>query len=160
MDGRARDQTRAAAPGEVPPVTAETIGQVPLWLGFLGGAVGWSAHLLLSYGLIPVACAMASDLVLHLVTLVTAGTCLGAGIVAWWCWRRLNDGPGRRLAVTDPDAAIVPGAGRPADTARDDAGRSIRRARFMAVTGLWASGLFFAITVVEGLPVFLQDSCL
>lgn len=162
MDAPSLDHTRAAGPGEVPAATAETIGQVPLWFGFLGGSVGWSAHLLLSYGLIPVACAAASDLVLHAVTLVTAGICLAAMIVAWRCWRRLNDGSVDTRALTNPDAAVIPetAAEPPADTARHDRGRSIRRARFMAVTGLWTSGLFFAVTVVEGLPVFLQDSCL
>jgi hypothetical protein len=162
MGGPSLDRMRAGRPGEVPAATAATIGQVPLWFGFLGGALGWSAHLLLSYGLIPVACAAASDLVLHVVTLVTAGICLAAGIVAWWCWRRLNDGAVDRRALTDPDAAILPKAatGRTGEPARHDRDRSVRRARFMAITGLWTSGLFFGVTVVEGLPVFLQDACL
>jgi hypothetical protein len=108
-----------------------------LWFAMLGGPAGWSAHLLASYPLVPVACTLSSVWLLHVVTLLTAGVAAAAGVVGWKLWR---------AAGTNRE----PDAGDPA----------MRRASFMALSGM-ALGAFFAfVTIVEGLPVFFGHPCL
>lgn len=115
-------------------------GRALLWFAFLGGPVAWSAHLLASYPLVPVACERASTLPLNLVTLATALVAAASAAAGAWGLRRLR-------------AAEAPGGG-------GGLGDAPRRARFMARFGLWSGVFFTFVILVEGLPPLLQHPCL
>lgn len=128
-------------------------GRPTLWLAFLGGPVAWSAHLLASYPLVPLACESGSTMALNLVTvamLTLAGASAAAGA---WGLRRLGRTSGGGSTAAPPGPAGTGGGSLSAEAA-------VRRARFMARFGLW-SGLFFMLVIaVEGLPPLLQHPCL
>lgn len=107
-----------------------------LWFGFLAGPLGWTAHLLLSYPLVPLVCASGLEIILYLVSLVTMAVIVVGGFVTWRIWQRARK-----------------------DVPRDDDDRAVIRTRFMALTGLLMNGLFLFVTAVESLPILLQDPC-
>lgn len=106
-----------------------------LWFGLFGAPVAWALHIGISYPLVPFVCATGREWVLHAITVVTALIALAAGVLAWRSWRRL-----RETAQPSDD----PPAGR---------------RTFMAFYGMFISGLFFLVTVAEGLPVFFLHPC-
>jgi hypothetical protein len=107
-----------------------------LWFAFLGGPAGWTAHLLASFPLVPVACDMGTNALLNAITAVTALVCAAAAVTGWIALRRLPAGqPG---TVGDP----------------------FGRARFMARAGIILGIFFTFVTLVEGLPPLLHDACL
>lgn len=114
---------------------SSSAGLWPLWFGMLAGPIAWSVRLLVSYPLVPVACARGGDLLLHLVTLATALVALAAGLVSWRRWRRAGE------------------------TGQAGAGERRRRDRFMALFGVFSSGFFFLVILVEGSMVFLVSAC-
>lgn len=122
----------AAAAGERP-------GLVWLWFGFLGPPIIWAVKFMVAYALVPGACSAAGLLALNVMTLVAlAGTVL-AGVVAARSWRRTR---GEHGAQREPGQA------------------GWRRARFMALAGIFSSALFTAVIVAEGLANVLVDPCL
>lgn len=117
----------------------ERPGLVWLWFGFLGPPIIWGVKFMVAYALVPGACSAAGLLALNVVTLVAlAGTVL-AGAVAARSWRRTR---GEHDAVGDADQT------------------GWRRARFMALSGIFSSALFTAVIVAEGLANVLVDPCL
>lgn len=123
-----------AATGD--PNDGRPVGNAALFFGLLGGAIAWSLHLLASYPLVGVACHFAGDIILNAVTLATATLALAATVVAWRSWRLI------RHAEPRPEIE-----------------NRLRRARFMALSGMILSGFFLFVTVVEGMPVWLQGAC-
>jgi hypothetical protein len=107
-----------------------------LWFALLGGPVAWSAHLLASYPLVPVACSAGTVMMLHGVTAVTVLIAAASGVVGWR--------ERRRLRGSEPEG---------------DLRIAHRRACFMAVSGIWLGGFFALVTLVEGLPVLFGDPC-
>jgi hypothetical protein len=122
-------------------VSAELAANEPkrmglLWFALLGGPVAWSAHLLASYPLVPVACSVGTVTMLHAVTAATVLMAAASGMVGWRECRRLQgDEPEGDLRIAH------------------------RRAYFMAVSGIWLGGFFAVVTLVEGLPVLFGDPC-
>jgi hypothetical protein len=107
-----------------------------LWFAFLGGPVAWSAHLLASYPMVSVACAMGTSAPLHAITAITAALAAAAALTGFLAYRRVR-------------------RGGPAG-----AGDRYARARFMAIAGMVMAGFFTFVILVEGLPPALQDPCL
>lgn len=123
-------------------------GDVPLpalWFALLGGPAAWSAHLLASYPLVPVACRMGTTAPLNILTAVTAAIAVAAAGTGWWGYRRSRS--------TGDDGAPGHSAG-PGRT-----GGTESRAGFMAFAGLLLAILFTFAIVLEGLPPVLQDPC-
>ncbi len=114
--------------------TFERLGSPMLWFGILGGPMAWSAHLLVSYGLVYVVRGTGWAFLLHLTTLTTALVALAAGIAAWRGWRH----PPAENRAEMPDVAA--------------------RRRFMGYIGLLLSGLFFLVILVEGTPPLFLDA--
>jgi nicotinamide riboside transporter PnuC len=131
-----REPRTARDTPELPAEPDAPVSQLPLWFALLGGPIAWTAHLLLSYPLVPVVCATGGELLLHAITLVTAVVSLAAAIVGWWSWRKAR--------------AAQPGATQD---------RLVRRTNFMGRAGALTSGLFFLVIIAEGLPVLLQNPC-
>jgi hypothetical protein len=107
-----------------------------LWFALLGGPAAWTAHLLASYPLVPVACAAGSVMALHAVTAVSVAVATASGLTGWRECRRLRG----RVAEDGEDVRV-------------------RRAYFMAVSGMFLGGFFAFVTLAEGLPVFFGDPC-
>lgn len=113
------------------PNRREPVPLTALWFALLGGPLAWSAHLLGSYPLVPLACRTGSTAPLIILTLCTAAIALAAAGTGWWAYRRAPGG--------------------------EDTGRS--RPAFMALAGLLLALLFTFAVVLEGLPALLQDPC-
>lgn len=107
-----------------------------LWFGFLGGPIAWSARLLISYPLVPVACDLGSELILHAVTAVTALLAISAGAVSLWNQRRLGN-------ATEADAGA----------------EMSRWPIHFARAGAWLSALFLLAILAEGMTVLLESPC-
>lgn len=118
------------------PPRAEATSAVPLWFGVLAGPIAWTVHLLLSYALLPLACASGLLILLHAVTLATALVTAAAGFVAYR--RQSEPGTDDRGGVRGPSTGYV---------------------RFMARSGVALSALFLFVILLEGLPVFFLGPC-
>ena len=119
------------------PTRAGEIGTLPLWFGFTAGALAWTVHLLLSYAILPIACASGTAWILHAVTLGTLlWTALG-GLVAYRAWKS-----------SPPEQ---PGSTR---------GPATGFRHHMALYGLLLNVLFGFAIVLEGLPVAILSPCL
>ena len=118
-------------------MTAVAAGERPrlvwLWYGFLGPPIIWAVRFMVAYALVPGACSAGGLLALNAVTLGALGGTVLAGVVAAGSLRRTRGQP------SDPDW---------------------RRARFMAIAGLFTAALFTAVIVAEGLANVLVDPCL
>lgn len=113
-----------------------------LWFALLGGPAAWTAHLLGSYPLVPVACRMGTTAPLNILTAVTAVIALAAAATGWWAYRR-SRGP----------VGADPARGSGVEVAEP-------RPAFMGMLGLMLALLFAFAILMEGLPPVLQDPCL
>jgi hypothetical protein len=115
-------------------------GNVTLWFGFLGGALAWTLHLLASYLLAEGSCAPALAvegtrvsstvaILMHSATLAGALVALAATLSARSQWQRW----------------------------RGDADRSGRA--YIGLAGVFVSGAFLLIILIEGLPPLLVPPC-
>jgi hypothetical protein len=66
----------------------------------LGGAIAWATHLVVIYALQPIACATASGLVIHLMTILFGGVTVGAIVVAMRGRGRPDAGQAERWLAT------------------------------------------------------------
>jgi hypothetical protein len=106
------------------------------WFGVSAGALAWTAHLLISYALRPLACATGLTIILHAVTLGALVVTAAGGVVAYRDWRA-----GR--------AAEPTGSGR----------QQIGYRWYMGLSGVLLNGLFGFATLLEGLPVAFVSPC-
>lgn len=105
------------------------------FIAILGAPAVWALHLLVSYGLVAVACQTGGVLLLHGVTVVAALLTLGTG-AAGWRFKTLAQ------AHPDPD------------------GSNVSMDRFLWYVALTTSLLFFVVVLVQGLPNFFLSPCL
>lgn len=112
---------------------ARRVSRWALWFGVLAGPLAWTAHLLLSYPLVYVACGVGwwGMALLNAITLATALLAVAGGVVGWRSWRRA--GPG-----ADPPAGSV---------------------RFMGRSGVLLSALFLFAILLEGAPNLALSPC-
>jgi hypothetical protein len=116
-----------------------------LWFGVLGGALAWTAHTLIDWGIDETTCrAGATDLagvpmkpVLIGSTLLFLLVSAVATAVAWRQWRTLQAAEG-----ADPRSQL-----------------RLRRAGFMAVVGFAADAVFTVILVCTAVSVFVFPVC-
>ncbi|SCF35782.1 hypothetical protein GA0074696_4810 [Micromonospora purpureochromogenes] len=123
---------------------ARLTGGLLLWYGVLGGAVAWTVHVLVAWGLDELACAAGSErvsavplgpavgLAVVVPALVTAGSLAVAALV----WRRT--------------------AGAQSAGAED---RAFGRSRMLAIVGIWLNLLFLTIIVLGGIAVLVLPPC-
>ncbi|MFC0531703.1 hypothetical protein [Phytohabitans kaempferiae] len=129
------------------PPRAVRLGGLLMWYAVLGGAVAWSTHLILAWGVTELACAGGHNDVagVPLRTFVAGAVVLpglataAALAVAWPAWRR---------AVAATRAA----------TDESDRTRA-QRAAMMALIGLGADALFLAIIIAGGAALLVFPSC-
>jgi len=120
---------------------AETIGSAGLWFGVLAGPLVWAAQLLIDYGLDEmIACAPANH---H------RGTFAGVGIETV-------------IQITNAVATVIAFLAfavsfRAYRRLRTDDATPAFRARWMAIAGMFLSGLFLMVIVLKfASPVFLS----
>jgi hypothetical protein len=106
-----------------------------LWIYVAVGPVAWTAHLLVSYLLLPVACATGLTVLLHMVTLLTALPTAAAGALALGAWLDLT--------------TAAPGAER----------GSGRQRQWLALAAVLLDALFLLVIVLEGIPNFFLGPC-
>ena len=116
-----------------------------LWFGVAAGPILWAVHLVLSYGLVSLACTWGFFnftvsgiagivVVLTALTIVFAVVVLYAGILA----RRNHSEIEERGTLR---------------------GRVEERHHFLATSGMLLSGLFFVVIVVSLIPAFVLGPC-
>jgi hypothetical protein len=106
-----------------------------LWVGPLLPPMGWFGYLLVNYMLVPYACRTGSALLLYVTTLVALLMAASAGIVAWRIWQGVEP------------------------RWPDEADGMLPRNRFLAVLGLFSSGLFFLVILAQGIPTLILHPC-
>jgi hypothetical protein len=124
---------------------AATPNLAPLLLALLGAPAAWTAHLLISYTLLALACSTGWGGLrpaLIVLTLVSLGAAAASGVLARRLWRRAR-------AVD-----------RPMDD-RWDARMGERTARvsFLMVVGLVLAVLFAIAIAYQAAPVLLAERC-
>lgn len=128
--------------------THDRVFGVPaLWYAVLAGPIGWTLHLLITYGLVEVACntsllqfAVAGVpgvvVLVVIATVLTAAPIAYALLVAYRRWRIQREAQDER-----------------------GYGEEDRAGGFMAVSGIMLSGLFLVATLLEGAPVLVLRPC-
>jgi hypothetical protein len=113
------------------------VGLLPLWFGFLGGIMAWTAQLLGNYFLVTLDCTSETNLTLivDLVSLVMLVIALLALLVAWRNWQ---------LTGTDEEYG---------------ARTVVQRGGFMARFGLFANALFAVLIIFTGVTAFVLPTC-
>jgi hypothetical protein len=108
---------------------------LPLWIGILAGPIAWAFDLTASYALVKWVCHTNRYGVLTLVTLASLAIVAGGATVSWTAlMHTTNDVP-------------------------TDGGRPRQRARFMAVLGFAACGLFALQILAGAIPRWVLDAC-
>jgi hypothetical protein len=124
------------AQGSVAARRSSWLTPVALWWGILAGPVAWASDLVISYALVKPACGAQRSASVQLVGALALVLVITGGVTAW---RALHD--------TSPREPT-------------DGGRSIDRARFMALLGVTISTFFIAVVFAEAIPVWVIDACL
>lgn len=114
---------------------SHTVGLLPLWFGVLTGPIAWTAHLVISFLLVPYSCFIGSVIWLHVTTVITAAPTVAAGIVSYWAWKKAGVGE------------------------ETDVGGTVGRSVFMAISGMYLSALFLLIILAEGMGPFFINPC-
>lgn len=115
--------------------TPSHAGRRLLWPVFLGSPVIWLLNFQVIYTLVPYACLWKTTWPLQVTALVSlllvlANAAWGAGHL--------------RVLARDPNAESDP---------------QVKRARFMARTGVWLSLLFALLIALQGVAMFFLDPC-
>ncbi len=110
--------------------------EILLWFGVMAPPVAWGLRLMIAYPLVHVACALQSNLSIHLVSLATAVLSVVGGIVSWRSWQRLTEG--NRSFLAGPRS----------------------RPEFMAISGVVFAVYFLALIVLEWSSTFFINPCL
>jgi hypothetical protein len=109
--------------------------QLLLWIGLLLPPLVWALQMEINYWLLRGACARGSSgafLVVLSIALLLVGL---AALSAWLSWRRLSQNWLR------------------------DAGLRISRSQFMAMLGMFSSGMFFLVIVAQGIGALVFHPC-
>jgi hypothetical protein len=118
------------------------ISRGALWFGFLGGLAAWALHLTITYLLVYNGCVLglaSLRMWLVVVTVILALVTLAAVAMAYRVWRRVTD--------------IY-------DSEHDSEGEiDFTRVRFVALMGIWLSGLSFLILVLVSIPILSLRPC-
>jgi hypothetical protein len=106
-----------------------------LWIGLLLPPIAWALQMQVNYWMVRGACARLSNVSLFVVTLVAVTLVLLAGVSAWLGWRKV----GQKWPSSFGD--------------------SISRRRFMAVLGLFMTGMFLLVIVAQGIAAIMIQPC-
>jgi hypothetical protein len=121
-----------------------------LWFGVLGGAVAWSLHTVVDWGIDETVCRSGHDELAGVplrpllggLSLLFLVICVWSGMVSYRHWHRLSAGP------------------IPAEEDGDDvAALRRRRAGFMALVGFSANVIFGLMLVCSGIAVLILPAC-
>lgn len=124
----------SASSSNVPP-TERGLSRLGLWFSVLTGPIAWGIHSLAEYFLSPVACANHNELPLHLATVLLTLVTLYAGVVGWRLWRQTGY----------------------VDQSGSDGARGWKS--FLAIGGVFISGMFVLIILAEGIPGLFLNVC-
>lgn len=117
-----------------PPPTEAPRGTVSLWAGAIAAPVLWAVQFEITYALVPWICGHGKLFLLH----ITSAVFLVLAIICFWlCFRDFQF--------------------TPSDVKKDEAGPG--RAKFLAVLGMFVSGLFTLVIIAQGLAAFFLSPC-
>ncbi len=109
-------------------------GLLLLWIGVLGGPLVWAGDLQAAYWLVYHACHTNNMVPLYLETLVAMALCVVPFLISWRMLHRLPE-------------------------AYRKGGQADDRARFMAISGLGLSVMFFIVLVAAAVPRLILTPC-
>jgi len=113
-------------------------GPWPLWFGRFGGLVAWIIHLALGFALVYDGCALGINnlrMLVGIVTIILAAVAGAATLIAYRNWQSLRTSHIEQQSVRNG------------------------RAHFMALSGLWFSGLGLLIIVLLTIPIVWLNPC-
>jgi hypothetical protein len=108
-----------------------------LWFGMFGSAVAWAGHLIVSYPMQPLYCAMGSLALLWILTILLFLVAVASAFVAWRNWNAIPEVEHGRLLN----------------------GGESRRA-FMALFGMLGGALFVFAMLLAFWPIAVGNPCL
>lgn len=120
-----------------PPTRDALPGLWPQAFGVVGGMAAWGVAVLTAYGVVPVACALAMPVLVHLVRWIALAVAVASTVTAVMVYRRAQ-----RI---------------------DDRGGTetrVRNARFLGFGGALVSAAGALLLVVEDLATWVIDPCL
>jgi hypothetical protein len=104
------------------------------WFGVLGGPIAWAMQLQANYALVPQACAAGDLKWIHLTSAALLLLAISAVVIAWRDWIVT-----RRKVATREEAEA--------------------RSSFMALLGVFTSGLFALLIFAQAIPTFIFNPC-
>jgi hypothetical protein len=116
---------------------AQPPGEIALWVGLLAAPIVWFAQMETKYALVPSACATGSQMVLHVVSIVSLLIAAAAAILSW---RNLSMSASREKT--------------------DKSAKDSKRVRFMSQSGLILSCMFFLAIFAQEIPNMVIGPCL
>ncbi len=114
---------------------AEEVNLLALWGGILIAPAPYFLQLSVAYGLVYWVCRSGNSFVITLITVVSLAMCVFGAFLAWRSWEKV----GTEYA--------------------DDKSDETNRTRFMAVSGLVLSALFFAAIIAQEIPNWIVGAC-
>jgi hypothetical protein len=105
------------------------------WIGVVGAPVVWLLFLQINYALVPAACVSENKTFLGVVTAIALLGTFGAVLAAWRAWNRAGA------------------------TAQTEDGGVTGRSRFLALSGLGLSVLFFLVVLASAIPIIFLGPC-
>jgi hypothetical protein len=106
-----------------------------LWIGLLLPPIAWALQMQVNYWMVRGACARLSNAALFVSMLVAVTLVLIAGLSAWVGWRKA----GQKWPSSFGDV--------------------ISRRRFMAVLGLFMTGMFLVVIIAQGIAALVIQPC-
>jgi len=114
---------------------SEGRGLLALWGGILIAPAAYFFQLFVAYGMVNWVCRNGYSFLITLVTIIALSLSAFGAYLAWGCWKRV----GTEYA--------------------DDKGDAVNRSRFMAVSGLILSALFFVSILAQEIPNWIVGAC-
>lgn len=146
IDDAARTRRRET----LSPVDAEPVSRRAILLGLLGSPIAWTLHLLGSYLIVALWCAMrwtGMSIAVAVFTIACALAASASGVLALRGWRR-----SRESLRSDRE----PGAPESWDARLGERGARIV---FLSVASVFLAGLFTYLIVLQGLTPFFAPGC-
>jgi hypothetical protein len=114
----------------------QAVGHLAFWAGIILAPLVWFAQMEVKYALTPWVCTTNNHIVMHAISALAMLISAGAALLAWSAWKKLGNG--------------IPGQTKD----------QIARYRFMTISGIALSCMFFLVILAQEIPNIMVGPCL